>query len=68
VREAWVIAPQGRTVEVLQLSAGSIERSGLYGPGDAIVSRVLSEQSDFTSAMPITSCSPIVHPSIPPLH
>jgi len=43
VREAWVIAPQGRTVEVLQLSAGSIERSGLYGLGDAIVSRVLPE-------------------------
>jgi Uma2 family endonuclease len=43
VREAWVIAPQGRTVEVLQLSAGSIERSGLYGLGDAIVSQVLPE-------------------------
>jgi Uma2 family endonuclease len=43
VREAWVIAPQGRTVEVLQLSAGSIERSGLYGLGDFIMSQVLPE-------------------------
>jgi Uma2 family endonuclease len=43
VREAWIIAPQGRTVEVVQLSAGGIERSGLYGPGDHIVSRVLDE-------------------------
>ena len=43
VREAWIIATQGQTVEVLQLSAGSIERSGLYGLGDLIVSHVLSE-------------------------
>lgn len=43
VREAWVIAPQGQTVEVLQLSTGSIERSGLYGLGDFIVSQVLPE-------------------------
>jgi Uma2 family endonuclease len=43
VREAWIIAPQGRTVEVLQLSAGGIERSGLYGLGDIIVSRVLTD-------------------------
>lgn len=43
VREGWVIAPQGRTVEVLQLSAGNIERSGLYGLGDVIVSQVLPE-------------------------
>jgi Uma2 family endonuclease len=43
VREAWIVATQGQTVEVLQLSAGGIERSGLYGPGDRIVSRVLDE-------------------------
>ena len=43
VREAWIVAMQGQTVEVLQLSAGSIERSGLYGLGDRIVSQVLSE-------------------------
>lgn len=41
VREAWIIGPQGRTVEVLQLSPESSERSGLYGLGDAIVSQVL---------------------------
>ena len=34
VREAWIVATQGQTVEVLQLSAGGIERSGLYGLGD----------------------------------
>ena len=43
VREAWIIAPQGRTVEVLQLSQEHIERRGLYGLGDAIVSHVLPE-------------------------
>jgi Uma2 family endonuclease len=43
VREAWIIAPQGRTVEVLQLSQEHIGRSGLYGLGDLIVSQVLSE-------------------------
>ena len=41
VREAWIIAPQGRTVEVLQLSPEGIARSGLYGLGDTIVSHVL---------------------------
>ena len=34
VREAWIVSPQGQTVEVLQLSPESIERSGLYGLGD----------------------------------
>lgn len=43
VREAWIVAPQGRTVEVLQLSPEHIERLGLYGLGDLIVSQVLSE-------------------------
>jgi Uma2 family endonuclease len=43
VREAWVISPQARTVEVLQLSASGLERSGLYGLGDLIVSQVLPE-------------------------
>jgi Uma2 family endonuclease len=43
VREAWVASPEGRTVEVLALSPESIERSGLYGLGDLIISRVLSE-------------------------
>lgn len=43
VREAWVISPQGRTVEVLQLSSEAIQRSGLYGVGDLIASQVLPE-------------------------
>jgi hypothetical protein len=43
VREAWIVAPQRRTVEVLQLSPERIERLGLYGLGDLIVSQVLSE-------------------------
>jgi len=43
VREAWVIAPPGQTVEVLQFSAEAIQRSGLYGLGDTIVSQVLPE-------------------------
>jgi Uma2 family endonuclease len=43
VREAWIVAPQGRTVEVLQLSPERIERSGLYGLGDTIVSQVLPD-------------------------
>jgi Uma2 family endonuclease len=43
VREAWVAATQGQTVEVLQLSSERIERSGLYGLGDRIVSQVLCE-------------------------
>jgi Uma2 family endonuclease len=43
VREAWIIAPQGRTVEVLQLSPERIERLGLYGLGDTIVSQVFPD-------------------------
>lgn len=43
VREAWIVAPQGQTVEVLQLSPERIERLGLYGLGEAIVSQVLPE-------------------------
>jgi Uma2 family endonuclease len=43
VREAWIIGPQGRTVEVLQLSPEGSERSGLYGLGDVIVSQVLTK-------------------------
>ena len=43
VREAWIVSPQAQTVEVLQLSAEGIERSGLYGLGHPIVSQVLPE-------------------------
>lgn len=42
-REAWVVSPEARIVEVLQPSSERIERSGLYGLGDAIVSQVLPE-------------------------
>jgi Uma2 family endonuclease len=43
VREAWVVSPQARTVEVLKLSPEHIERSGLYGLGDLLASHVLPE-------------------------
>jgi Uma2 family endonuclease len=43
VREAWVVSPQAHTVEILQLSTERIERSGLYGLGDTIVSQVLPD-------------------------
>jgi Uma2 family endonuclease len=43
VREAWIISPQARTLEVLQLSPEGIARSGLYGLGDTIVSQVLPD-------------------------
>jgi Uma2 family endonuclease len=43
VREAWIVSPQGHTVEVLQISSESIVRSGLYGLGDTIMSQVLPE-------------------------
>ena len=43
VREAWIVATQGQTVEVLQLSPENIARSGLYGLGDTIVSQVLPD-------------------------
>jgi Uma2 family endonuclease len=43
VREAWVISPQARTVEVLQLSPETLQRSGLYGTGDTIASQVLPD-------------------------
>ena len=43
VREAWVVSPQARTVEVLKLSPESIERFGLYGLGDLLASHVLPE-------------------------
>jgi Uma2 family endonuclease len=43
VREAWIVATQGQTVEVLRLSMGGIERLGLYSLGDAITSQVFPE-------------------------
>ncbi len=43
VREAWIVSPQVLMVQVLQLSPERIERLGLYGLGELIVSQVLSE-------------------------
>jgi Uma2 family endonuclease len=43
VREAWIVSPQAQTIEVLQLSMERIERLGLYGLSDTIVSLVLPE-------------------------
>ena len=43
VREGWVISPEARTAEVLQLSPERIERLGLYGLGDTIASQVLPD-------------------------
>ncbi|MGH8065293.1 MAG: Uma2 family endonuclease [Candidatus Entotheonellia bacterium] len=41
VRDAWIVSPQAQTVEVFQLPAEGIQRSGLYGRGHLIVSQVL---------------------------
>jgi Uma2 family endonuclease len=43
VREVWIVSPQAQTVEVLQLSTAGVQRSGLYGLGNLIVSQVLPE-------------------------
>jgi Uma2 family endonuclease len=42
VREAWVVSPEARTVEVLQFTP-AIERLGLYGLGDLLASQVLPD-------------------------
>jgi Uma2 family endonuclease len=43
VREAWIVSPEARTVEVLQLTPERRQRSGLYGLEDVIVSQVLPD-------------------------
>lgn len=43
VREAWVVSPEARTVEVLQLTPGAMQRLGLYGLGDLLASQVLPD-------------------------
>jgi Uma2 family endonuclease len=43
VREAWIISPQARTIEVLQLAPERLERPGLYGLSNLVVSQVLPE-------------------------
>jgi hypothetical protein len=42
IREAWVVSPEARTVEVLQL-AGAVQHLGLYGLGDLLASQVLPD-------------------------
>jgi Uma2 family endonuclease len=42
VREAWVVSPEARTVEVLQLTP-AMQRLGLYGLGDLLASQVLPD-------------------------
>ena len=43
VREAWVVSAEARTVEVLQLASGAMQRLGLYGLGDLLASQVLPD-------------------------
>jgi Uma2 family endonuclease len=43
VREAWIVSPEARTVEVMRLSSAGFQRLGIYGLGDAIASQVLPE-------------------------
>ena len=43
VREAWIISPEARTVEVLQITPERRRRSGLYGLEDMIISHVLAD-------------------------
>ena len=42
VREAWVVSPEARTLEVLQLTP-AMQRLGLYGLGDLLASQVLPD-------------------------
>ena len=41
VRECWLVSPEARTVEVLELLEGSWQRLSIYGLGDQVQSGVL---------------------------
>lgn len=41
VRECWLIAPQGRTVETLQLEAGEWQRIAIRGVGESVATVAL---------------------------
>ena len=41
VRECWIVAPEGRTIEALELSEGKWQRLEIYGLGDTLRSQVL---------------------------
>jgi Uma2 family endonuclease len=43
VQECWLVSPEARTVEVLHHAASGFARTGLYGMGDVMVSRILPE-------------------------
>jgi Uma2 family endonuclease len=45
VQECWLISPEARTIEVLQRGVEHFERSGLYGLGDMLASRILPDLS-----------------------
>jgi len=51
VREYWLVSPEAGTIEVLSLEKESFERIGLYGMGDEVKSKVLSELSFKTDAV-----------------
>ena len=42
VRECWLVSPEARTIEVLELSGGNWTRIGLFGLGDQVQSNVLA--------------------------
>lgn len=41
VLEAWLVSPEAEAIEVLVLQGGSYVRSGIFGRGDTVASRVL---------------------------
>ena len=45
VREYWLVSPEAGSIEVLYLEKESFECLGLYGAGDEVKSKVLSELS-----------------------
>jgi Uma2 family endonuclease len=51
VREYWLVSPEAGSIEVLYLEKESFERLGLYGAGDDVKSKVLSDLSFNTDAV-----------------
>jgi Uma2 family endonuclease len=41
VRECWLVSPEARSMEVLELSQGNWQRLSMYGLGDQVQSNVL---------------------------
>jgi Uma2 family endonuclease len=41
VRECWLVSPEARSVEVMELSVGNWQRISIYGLGDQVRSNVL---------------------------